>query len=105
MLFRDELEEGGAMSREDVDAAVAERRAELMAEAEKDLDRANSKHSARCRPLACCRMPLLCLSPLYCETCFLEDGHSGQCCQATEYKGLEQDWSMQGCLLRCCAVL
>ncbi len=55
MLYRDELEEGG-MAREDVDAAVAERRAELLAEAERDLDKAAAgkaerDRSARCRIL------------------------------------------------------
>ena len=53
MLYRDELEEGG-MARDDVDAAVAERRAELLAEAERDLDskaaagKAERDRSARC---------------------------------------------------------
>lgn len=37
MLYRDELEEGGLMEKDDLDAAVAERRAELMAEAEREL--------------------------------------------------------------------
>ena len=36
MLFRDELEESG-MDREDMDAAVAEHRAQLLTEAEKEL--------------------------------------------------------------------
>ena len=59
MLYRDELEEGG-MAREDVDAAVAERRAELSAAAERDLDtkasagKAERDRSARCRPLLIC---------------------------------------------------
>ena len=36
MLFRDELEESG-MDKEEMDAAVAEHRAQLLAEAEKEL--------------------------------------------------------------------
>ena len=36
MLFRDELEESG-MDKDDMDAAVAEHRAQLLAEAEKEL--------------------------------------------------------------------
>jgi len=36
MLFRDELEESG-MEKEEMDAAVAEHRAQLLAEAEKEL--------------------------------------------------------------------
>jgi hypothetical protein len=46
MLFRDELEEGGALERPDLEAAVAERRAELLAEAERDLARRAAKAEA-----------------------------------------------------------
>jgi hypothetical protein len=45
MLYRDELEEGG-MDKEDVDAAVAERRAELMVEAERDLEKLAASRGA-----------------------------------------------------------
>ncbi len=53
MLYRDELEEGG-MAREDVDAAVAERRAELLAEAERDLDKAAAGKAERDCSARCC---------------------------------------------------
>ena len=53
MLFRDELEESG-MEKEDMDAAVAEHRAQLLAEAEKELagrvaqEGAKAEKKARC---------------------------------------------------------
>ncbi len=53
MLFRDELEESG-MEKEEMDAAVAEHRAQLLAEAEKELasraaqDDAKADKRARC---------------------------------------------------------
>ena len=45
MLFRDELEESG-MDKEDMDAAVAEHRAQLLAEAEKELAAAKAAAAA-----------------------------------------------------------
>lgn len=50
MLFRDELEEGGAMDKVELEAAVAERRAELLAEAERQLAKKAARaaeHSSR----------------------------------------------------------
>ncbi len=53
MLFRDELEESG-MEKEEMDAAVAEHRAQLLAEAEKELasraaqENANADKKAKC---------------------------------------------------------
>ena len=46
MLFRDELEESG-MEKEEMDAAVAEHRAQLLAEAEKELASWGAHEGAR----------------------------------------------------------
>lgn len=46
MLFRDELEESG-MEKEEMDAAVAEHRAQLLVEAEKELASRAAQEDAR----------------------------------------------------------
>ena len=53
MLFRDELEESG-MEKEEMDAAVAEHRAQLLAEAEKELASKAAQENPRAEKKARC---------------------------------------------------